>query len=44
MTDAPHIEKFKEYYKTSDEMIAQSSKADLVECARHNIEKSDKID
>ncbi len=34
MTDAPHMEKFKEYYKTLDQMIAQSSKEDLAECAR----------
>ncbi len=34
MTDAPHMEKFKEYYKTLDQMIAQSSKENLAECAR----------
>ncbi len=34
MTNAPHLEKFKEYYKTLDQMIAQSSKEDLAECAR----------
>ncbi len=34
MTDVPHMGKFKEYYKTLDQMIAQSSKEDLAECAR----------
>ncbi len=34
MKDAPHMEKFKDYYKTLDQMIAQSSKEDLAECAR----------
>ncbi len=34
MTDVPHMGKFKEYYKALDQMIAQSSKEDLAECAR----------
>ena len=34
MTNPPHMEKFKEYYKTLEQMIAESSKEDLAECAR----------
>ncbi len=34
MTDVPHMGKFKEYYQTLEQMIAQASKDDLAECAR----------
>ena len=34
MTNPPHMEKFKEHYQNLEQMIAQSSKEDLVECAR----------
>ncbi len=34
MADASHMEKFKEYYKHLEQMIAQASKEDLAECAR----------
>lgn len=35
MTDAPHMEKFNEYYKNLEQMIAQSSKQDFAECAHY---------